>query len=772
MEKVLKTRGVARSGRIPKLSMQELVSVVNQRYEKSLLRRQIVPQGFCYVCSRIDPGGLFRRPNSYMFRKGFFTACEHFPKAPYTTFIEENGEDDVIIDQALVETATENGKRTAAPSISVQIRRSSNLDKFTPSERLGQGSSTDRYGRESSRDQLSVSSPGKFGRVSSRDTGRRSLAQETRIEKQSRESKRNERLPQITQRGVDVGNSNRTSPLKSQKQPFLLTRESTETSIELNRLNAISSKQTSENDKNRELETESKFASSKSESSHVEGVRPSGSIHLPDVHISQTVPSIHKSESVKSEHSGVTGLSTFSKGQTTLSSSTDVTSQKEEIEKPSADTRLEKYHRPIINEDDGLDHSAFPAYPVTDNLYGMNIKVGVSKKGRPVAGRKREPVVKADIHIPDPNEVTDERPGSGHLRYHHRGEDDTVPYPGFEIPPTPTAEELAEMERIENEKIIQELEEEEKRHMEKMVAEGKVFDVDRSSKPLTDEDSVSLSENISMTIRSLSGKRSFCRCPTDIRILASSQVCKHCGKAIDRYSLKGEHKSRNGLDSEFPFSRSMGMTSRNSREKMLNDRKLNQRVHTRTVSDEDYMDLESIIQDDDARYWTSDDELEGTSHATTTSSLRRLRNAKPYPLVNPDLHKEVYLRALNEVQYREINKNNETRFDGFKKLRRPHVFSYYQLWPFAGKCEGCGNDLGIRPDNSFPDKKPKQGQLMKHIFGDVKVEDYYPGGSKSSEPRIILDSYKIDDRSMTKSMEASVINSSRKIKRSGILFAE
>ena len=56
------------------------------------LRRQIVPQGFCYACSKIDPGGIFRRPNSYLFKRGFFSACEHFPKAPYTTFVEENPE--------------------------------------------------------------------------------------------------------------------------------------------------------------------------------------------------------------------------------------------------------------------------------------------------------------------------------------------------------------------------------------------------------------------------------------------------------------------------------------------------------------------------------------------------------------------------------------------------------------------------------------------------------------------------------------------------------
>ena len=52
---------------------------------------------------------------------------------------------------------------------------------------------------------------------------------------------------------------------------------------------------------------------------------------------------------------------------------------------------------------------------------------------------------------------------------------------------------------------------------------------------------------------------------------------------------------------------------------------------------------------------------------------------------------------------------------------------------------------------------------MRHIFGDVKPEDYYPGGSKSHLPRIVLDALSSDDRSMTKSIDASVINSDKKI---------
>ena len=696
-------------------------------------------------------------------------------------------EDDVIIDHAFAETETDDGKRTAAPSISVQIRRSSNYGKYTPSERLGRASSTDKFGRDSSRTNLkSLSSPDKTGRDSSRASFGRGYGQEAR-DKQSRDSKRTPRLPVITQRDVEGTRSYKVSSKKSQSH-LSLTRGSTDTSIEIDRLRALSSKLSPEKTPQQDTE-EDHLLLPDTETCQQAGVSHTGSIHLPDVRIAEQsaeIPVKNKPESVKSEISRITGHSPFSKGHSTnMSSSTEPvehTSVKDvqtpvsyEQDNPSGASTLPNYHvTPIINEDDGLDHTVLPVYPVLNDLFGMTSRTGIANQTRPRAGRKREPLVQMDNKF----QITKEMDRDGRLLYHHRGEGDSVPYPGFEIPPTPTAEELAEIERIEMEQIERELAEEEKRHLEKLVAEGRVFEMDRSSKALTDEESVVISDTGSITIRSISERKSFCRCPTEIRVVGSKQVCKHCGKVVCKYSLHSEHKSksRSGFESEFPFSRSMGSTevhSRTSREKMLNDRKLVGNVRTRTVSDEDYMDLESIIQDDDARYWSTDeDDMERTSHATTTSSLRRLRNAKPYPLVNPDLHKEVYLRALNEVHFREMKRSNETRFDEFKKLRRPNVFSYYQLWPFAGKCDGCGNDLGIRPDNSFNDRKPKQGQLMKHIFGDVKPEDYYPGGSKSNVPRIVLDSMRTDDRSMTKSIDASVINSGKKIKRSGILFAE
>ena len=636
----------------------------------------------------------------------------------------------------------------------------------------------------------SLSSPDKTGR----DSSRASYGQGQGQDKQSRNSRRTPRLPVIAQRDAEGTRSYKASPAKSQSN-LSLTRGLTDTSIELGRLRALSSRLSPEKTPYQGT-GEDDIVLPEDETSHQPGIGQTGSIHLPDVRIAvkpakPLIPEKSKPDSVKSEGSVKANFSELHNGHAdpvpksddaleptgamdrqTLDSAKQVRdSVNDELGNSGASSTLPNYHGTVINADDGLNHTIMPVYPAMNDLFGMTTRPGAGVHPRPKAGRTREPPKQLD-------KGPDERERESYFLLHHRTEGDSVPYPGFEIPSTPTAEELAEIERIEMEQIEAELAEEEKRHLEKLVAEGRVFDTDRSSKSLTDEDSVIISDTGSMTIRSISERKSFCRCPTEIRIVGSKQLCKHCGKVVGKHGLQSEHKSksRSEFESEFPFSRSMGSTeviSRASRDRMLKDRKLVEHMRTRTISDEDYMDLESIIQDDDARYWsTEDDDVDETSHATTTSSLLRLRNAQPYPLVNPDVHKEVYIRALNEVKFREMNKSNETKFDELKRFRRPNVFSYYQLWPFAGKADGCGNNIGIRPDNSSINIKTKKGGLMKHIFGDVKPEDYYPGGSKSNLPRIVLDSLSTEDRSMTKSIDASVINSGKKIKRSGILFAE
>lgn len=83
------------------------------------LRKRAQPPAFCYVCSRIDPTGLIRHPNKHLYRKGFFQACEHFPKPPDTTFIQDKGDGG----PATFGKSSEVG--TGGPSLDVTVRQGS-----------------------------------------------------------------------------------------------------------------------------------------------------------------------------------------------------------------------------------------------------------------------------------------------------------------------------------------------------------------------------------------------------------------------------------------------------------------------------------------------------------------------------------------------------------------------------------------------------------------------------------------------------------------------
>ena len=93
------------------------------------LRKRVLPQGFCYVCSRLDPSGIFRNQNSYLFQRGFFHACEHFPHAPQPTFV--GGEIKIDLNRNDGFTVSE----TVAPSISVKIKHETDSGKLRTSPR-------------------------------------------------------------------------------------------------------------------------------------------------------------------------------------------------------------------------------------------------------------------------------------------------------------------------------------------------------------------------------------------------------------------------------------------------------------------------------------------------------------------------------------------------------------------------------------------------------------------------------------------------------------
>lgn len=309
-----------------------------------------------------------------------------------------------------------------------------------------------------------------------------------------------------------------------------------------------------------------------------------------------------------------------------------------------------------------------------------------------------------------------------------------------------------------------------------------------SSKAFSEDATIIFSER-NTEIRNPSGRQeSLCRCSTNLREISKSQnVCKACGKMyrLDSRTVKS------GISQYIPNSLADSYTRASSsthclssRQQMLqhNDTNLNRRskttlddyhvtrsntrsrlssddghvtrltrsktsiddtiyrtdtrsqstaegnhvtrmnIRSKPVIDEDYMDLDSIIYEDDGRYWSSGDE--------SASPNSWYRHAHPYPLVNPDIHKLVYIEAL-KASHLSGKKKLE---DLDEMIRRPNVFSYIPLHPERNKAQA--QDCGLRPCKST---KPKKGQLMKHIFGEIRLDDFYKGTIDKNKHDVIIE---------------------------------
>lgn len=345
--------------------------------------------------------------------------------------------------------------------------------------------------------------------------------------------------------------------------------------------------------------------------------------------------------------------------------------------------------------------------------------------------------------------------------------DDSVPDPGFEIPPTPSDEILA-MEKLRLEQ-------------EHEFDSGSSKGVPVSS--ISDDASLNFSENTvqSKHSRLTSERRSFCRCVTDLREVSFSRcICRTCGKAChigsgtlgDRESslthsrTHSQTHSRTGNDTDASSSK----RSVSTRHNMLQRDASRLNIRSKPITDEDYMDLNSIIHEDDGRYWSSDEDFES---AQSPLPWLRYKHAHPYPLVNPDIHKLAYIEALQAAKMKARKELEDLEFN---KLRRPNVFSY--IPPHPDKNIPSLN-IGIRPDDSAT---PRKGQFMKHIFGDVRPEDFYLGLSAGNNNKLIMDDSSISSTEQsssnkTESKQVPVIleepdrsSVSMKMRKQGISF--
>ncbi|WAR16289.1 hypothetical protein MAR_030883 [Mya arenaria] len=659
-------------GRVPsRLNMLELVSVANNRYTVSKLRKRALAPGFCYVCSKIDPGGVFRSPNAHLFRKGFMAACEHQPKAPDPTFVQEERMLAVAIDghrEGLLteRTATHHAK---LPSISVTIRHGSHsTSHLSPLKRERTFDST------VSRKQLIASTDSELLRKSS-----------------------DSRLPSLKTAtpGASPTKSSKMfapTPLSSLSKPSASLRQS------------------------QTLPDNSEAATELIGAERVT-VIPTGN---------------------EDRGSGITGLSSFSKGTTPTVTTTDLDVDEKltetdllSVEKltlrnslrasdgkqtfvlksaPQSQYSTELHQIPLvpfINRTDGLDDPLL-TQPLVREAAMLDYTRGVPGS-RPRAGRQRERLKLRHHNDSSTGSAQTDRPGSGHLRYHHRAEEDSVPDPGFEIPPTPSDMSLSLSLSNESQGEAASRQTEGRSRKQSKTGRSVITNSDDTTIKFSDGDA---SEARSRISNLPSGKTtSFCRCVSNLREVSFTRnVCKTCGKP---YYISDSGSAATKTQYDYDTSR----RSVSLRNKMLQQGGGKVTRKSKNFSDEDYMDFD--LNED--QYLSSDDDEFPGHFDDSPTSWYRYKHAQPYPLVDPDTHKIVYLKALHAAQIKALQRSEEELDE---KLRRPNVFSYIPLLKRMSVDGVTPRAIGIRPDKPV---KIKNGQFMKHIFGDIKPEDFYTG---------------------------------------------
>jgi len=300
------------------------------------------------------------------------------------------------------------------------------------------------------------------------------------------------------------------------------------------------------------------------------------------------------------------------------------------------------------------------------------------------------------------------------LRYHHRAEEDSVPEPGFLIPPTPTEDSFPLSPEIdENDRNLDSFLDIPNEHhtLGRSGRSGRSDGISTGRSGVTNF--TGSSERLPGATSGFSDMQgrdsSFCQCASYLRDISFTQnMCKTCGKPY--YVSESAASGFNSTQYDYNGSVRSGSTRKNML-KQQGEKQGQIGRKSKNISDEDYM---GDIQIEDSRYLSSDDEEFPCAQSPT--SWYRYKHARPFPLVDPETHKIVYLKALRAAQYNSMATSG-AEFNAIKKIRRP-VFSYIPLL----KRKQAFRSIGIRPDSPL---KIKKGGFMKHIFGDVNPDDFY-----------------------------------------------
>ncbi|XP_062573600.1 uncharacterized protein LOC134235486 isoform X1 [Saccostrea cucullata] len=317
----------------------------------------------------------------------------------------------------------------------------------------------------------------------------------------------------------------------------------------------------------------------------------------------------------------------------------------------------------------------------------------------------------------------------GHIKYHHRGMYDSLPSGGPDIPSSREALSKNTSKSLNGE----------------MSLHDQTSDKKSRSRLSSSEISFGIPETPSMIIARINNSDHWCQCEdvdmstikcpechiigghekwcVHSRSSAKQGNCPKCGKPIKRKNIRGSSYKHQRRDSKSTSkSEEFDISAGKQRVRFDDEDDLDEkkRLEMFRKNDQDYMaGVDEILYDEEkyGRLWTP-----------TTQDENEERKPKR---INPNIHRDAYLRALLEVKNNQLKKISEVDEHFFaSRLCRPHVFSYFRLRPQQAKHNALSEpfNIGLKPDESkgIP---PRKG--MKHIFGKVKVDDFYPGGKKN-----------------------------------------
>ncbi|GFN85441.1 hypothetical protein PoB_001194700 [Plakobranchus ocellatus] len=115
-----------------------------------------------------------------------------------------------------------------------------------------------------------------------------------------------------------------------------------------------------------------------------------------------------------------------------------------------------------------------------------------------------------------------------------------------------------------------------------------------------------------------------------------------------------------------------------------------------------------------------------------TKRAERKKNSSLLPAINKNIHRDAYILALKDAHSgvsRKKTKKQKKQQNNQDVASSGIIFSYFPLLkrPALEIGQNKAVNLGLRQDHG---KSITLKKTMKHIFGKIKLGDYYPGGKK------------------------------------------